>query len=103
MDRKPAGQLCAARKSVLQEKREGTFRRLLVAPMSRAVMLVGKLLPYYTINLIQLAIMLGASSLLFRMGLGHSPIGLVAVSLTAAAAATGLVAVLCPALSCRTG
>lgn len=76
--------------SVLQEKREGTFRRLLVAPMSRAVMLAGKLLPYYIINLIQLTIMLGASSLLFGMGLGHSPAGLVAVSLAAAAAATGL-------------
>lgn len=76
--------------SVLQEKREGTFRRLLVAPMSRTVMLAGKLLPYYLINLLQLAIMLGASSLLFGMSLGHSPAGLVAVSLAAAATATGL-------------
>ncbi len=76
--------------SVLQEKREGTFRRLLVAPMNRAVMLAGKLLPYYIINLIQLVIMLGASSLLFGMSLGHSPAGLIAVSLAAAAAATGL-------------
>ncbi|MEW6567817.1 MAG: ABC-2 transporter permease [Chloroflexota bacterium] len=76
--------------SVLQEKREGTFRRLLVAPMSRAVMLAGKLVPYYIINLVQLVIMLGASSLLFRMHLGHSLAGLVAVSLAAAATATGL-------------
>lgn len=76
--------------SVLQEKREGTFRRLLVAPMNRAVMLAGKLVPYYLINLIQLAIMLGASSLLFGMSLGHSPAGLVVVSLAAAATATGL-------------
>lgn len=76
--------------SVLQEKREGTFRRLLVAPMNRAVMLAGKLVPYYIINLIQLAIMLGASSLLFGMSLGYSPAGLVVVSLVAAAAATGL-------------
>lgn len=76
--------------SVLEEKRAGTFRRLLVAPMSRAVMLAGKLVPYYLINLIQLAIMLGASSLLFGMSLGHSPAGLVVVSLAAAASATGL-------------
>ncbi len=76
--------------SVLQEKREGSFRRLLVAPMSRAVMLAGKLLPYYIINLIQLAIMLGMSSLLFGMSLGRSPAGLVVVSLAAAATATGL-------------
>ncbi|HXF70683.1 MAG TPA: ABC transporter permease [Thermoflexus sp.] len=76
--------------SVLQEKREGTFRRLLVAPMNRAIMLTGKLVPYYIINLIQLAIMLGASSLVFGMSLGRSPAGLVAVSLAAAATATGL-------------
>lgn len=76
--------------SVLEEKREGTFRRLLVAPMNRAVMLAGKLVPYYIINLIQLAIMLGASSLLFGMSLGYSPAALVVVGLAAAAAATGL-------------
>ncbi len=76
--------------SVLREKREGTFRRLLVAPMSRMVMLGGKLMPYYLINIIQIAIMLGVSSLLFKMSLGDSPAGLVVVSLAAAATATGL-------------
>ena len=76
--------------SVLREKQEGTFRRLLVAPMGRTVMLTGKLMPYYLINIVQIAIMLGVSSLLFRMNLGHSPAGLVVVSLAAAATATGL-------------
>jgi ABC-2 type transport system permease protein len=76
--------------SVLREKQEGTFRRLLVAPMSRTVMLAGKLMPYFLINIIQIAIMLGVSSLLFKMSLGHSPAGLVVVSLAAAATATGL-------------
>jgi ABC-2 type transport system permease protein len=76
--------------SVLREKQEGTFRRLLVAPMGRIVMLAGKLMPYYLINIVQIAIMLGVSSLLFRMNLGHSPAGLVVVSLAAAATATGL-------------
>ncbi len=37
--------------SVMLEKREGTLRRLLVAPMSRATMLAGKVVPYYIINL----------------------------------------------------
>ncbi|MDP2931336.1 MAG: ABC transporter permease [Chloroflexota bacterium] len=76
--------------SVMQEKREGTFRRLLVAPMSRPAMLAGKLVPYYIINLLQLILMLGVSSLMFKMSLGYSPAGLVAVSLAAAATATGL-------------
>ena len=76
--------------SVLREKQEGTFRRLLVAPMGRMVMLAGKLMPYYLINIVQIVIMLGVSSLLFKMSLGHSPAGLVVVSLAAAATATGL-------------
>ncbi len=76
--------------SVLQEKREGTFRRLLVAPMNRAVMLTGKLVPYYLINLTQIVIMLGASHLLFGLSLGPSPAGLMIVSMAAAATATGL-------------
>ena len=76
--------------SVLREKQEGTFRRLLVAPMGRMVMLAGKLMPYYLINIVQIAIMLGVSSLIFKMNLGHSPAGLVVVSLAAAATATGL-------------
>ena len=76
--------------SVLREKREGTFRRLLVAPMSRTIMLIGKWMPYYLINIMQIAIMLGVSSLLFKMSLGHSVGGLIIVSLAAAAAATGL-------------
>jgi ABC-2 type transport system permease protein len=76
--------------SVLEEKRLGTFRRLLAAPLPRAVMLAGKLLPYYLINLLQLILMLGASHLLFGLKLGYSPAGLVLVSMAAAAAATGL-------------
>lgn len=76
--------------SVFLEKREGTFRRLLVAPMSRSTMLSGKVLPYYLINLLQIAVLLGLSTLVFRVSLGSSPAGLVAVSLAAAASATGL-------------
>jgi ABC-2 type transport system permease protein len=76
--------------SVLQEKREGTFRRLLTAPLDRTVMLTGELVPYYIINLIQLLLMMGVSSMLFGMNLGYSPSGLVAVSLAAAATSTRL-------------
>jgi ABC-2 type transport system permease protein len=76
--------------AVLVERRDGTFRRLLAAPLPRGVMLFGKLAPYYLINLAQLAVMFGASSLLFGMKLGDSPAGLIVVCLAAAAAATGL-------------
>ncbi|MEJ5198564.1 MAG: ABC transporter permease [Anaerolineae bacterium] len=76
--------------AVLVERRDGTFRRLLAAPLPRGVMLFGKFAPYYFINLLQLAVMLGASSLLFGMKLGDSPAGLIVVCLGAAAAATGM-------------
>jgi len=76
--------------SLLREKQEGTFRRLLTAPLSRSALLMGKLLPYYLVNLIQVALMFTIGALVFGMGLGHSPGALVAVTLATAAAATGM-------------
>jgi ABC-2 type transport system permease protein len=76
--------------SMHDERRQGTFRRLLVAPLGRGTMLVGKLLPYFLINLVQAALMLGAASLMFDLGLGGSPAGLAAIVVAAAAAASGL-------------
>jgi len=76
--------------SMHDERRQGTFRRLLVAPLGRGTMLVGKLVPYFLINLVQAAVMLGAASLLFDLDLGDSPAGLALVVAAAAAAASGL-------------
>ena len=75
--------------SILAEKREGTFRRLLVAPLPKPILLAGKILPYYLINLIQIAIMFGVAHLLFGMAFGD-PVALAAISMALAAAATGL-------------
>ena len=76
--------------SILQEKEEGTFRRLMVAPLPRAALLLGKLLPYYLVNLIQVASMFAIGVFMFEMGLGVHPLGLIVVTLATAAAATGL-------------
>jgi ABC-2 type transport system permease protein len=76
--------------SVLQERRGGTFRRLRTAPMGRSALLLGKLLPFLVINLLQVTLMLGAARLLFGMSLGRSPAALLAVSLAASLAAVGL-------------
>lgn len=76
--------------SVLRERREGTLRRLQVAPFSRSALLAGKLIPYLLINVIQIAIMLGSGKLIFGMGLGRDPLALALVSLICAATATGL-------------
>jgi ABC-2 type transport system permease protein len=75
--------------SILQEKREGTLRRLLVAPLPRPILLAGKILPYYLVNLIQIVIMFGVAHLLFGMAFGD-PAALAVISLALAAAATGL-------------
>ncbi len=76
--------------SLFREKNEGTFRRLQAAPMSHAVLLAGKILPYYLVNLLQIALMFTVGVLVFHIGLGNDPLALVLLSLATAAAATGL-------------
>ncbi|MBP1698115.1 MAG: type transporter [Deltaproteobacteria bacterium] len=75
--------------SFLQEKKDGTFQRILAAPLPKAALLIGKLLPYYLVNLIQIALMFSVGVIVFGMALGHLP-ALVMVSLALAAAANGL-------------
>jgi len=76
--------------SVVRERRDGTLRRLLAAPLSKTTLLLGKLAPYVLINLAQIGLMLGLVGTLFGLDLGGSPLGLIAVSLALAAAATSL-------------
>jgi ABC-2 type transport system permease protein len=82
--------------SILEEKKMGSFRRLLAAPMSRATMLLGKLLPYLIVNLIQIALMFAVGVFLLpltglpRLELGQHPEGLILVSVCASLAANGL-------------
>lgn len=76
--------------SILREKQEGTFRRLLVAPLPRPALLVGKLLPYYLVNLTQVALMFAVGVIVFKMSLGNDGLALVLVTLAASAASTGL-------------
>jgi ABC-2 type transport system permease protein len=75
--------------SFLQEKKDGTFQRILVAPLSKTALLIGKLLPYYLVNLIQIGLMFCIGVVVFGMRLGNFP-ALVIVSLALAAAANGL-------------
>jgi ABC-2 type transport system permease protein len=75
--------------SFLQEKKDGTFQRILAAPLSKTALLIGKLLPYYLVNLIQILLMFSIGVVVFGMKLGQFP-ALVIVSLALAAAANGL-------------
>jgi ABC-type Na+ efflux pump permease subunit len=75
--------------SFLREKQDGTFQRILTAPLSKTALLIGKLLPYYVVNLIQIGLMFGVGVVLFGMKPGYLP-ALMLVSMALAAAANGL-------------
>jgi ABC-type multidrug transport system permease subunit len=75
--------------SFLKEKSDGTFLRILAAPLSSTSLLIGKLIPYYLVNLVQIALMFFVGVVLFGVKLGSLP-GLILVSLALALAANGL-------------
>jgi ABC-2 type transport system permease protein len=82
--------------SLLEEKKVGTFRRLLVAPMSRAALLLGKLTPFLIVNLVQIVLMFAVGVFIMplvgapKLELGLHPEALILISLAASLAATGL-------------
>jgi ABC-2 type transport system permease protein len=74
----------------LREKESGAFSRLLTAPIQRSVLLIGKLIPFYIVNVVQVIILFGFGYFVFHINLGHSLWGLFAVSLATAAVANAL-------------
>src|SRR3990170_3734641 len=82
--------------SLLEEKKVGTFRRLLVAPMSRAALLLGKLTPFLIVNLVQIVLMFAVGVFIMplvgapKLELGRHPEALALISLATSLAATGL-------------
>lgn len=82
--------------SLLEEKKVGTFRRLLVAPMSRAALLLGKLTPFLIVNLVQIVLMFAVGVFIMplvgapKLELGKHPEALILISLATSLAATGL-------------
>jgi len=82
--------------SIFQEKKVGSFRRLLAAPLSKASLLAGKMLPNLLLTLLQIVVVFGAAIFILpllgleRLTLGHDPLALVLVSLLVALCSTGL-------------
>ena len=74
--------------SILTERSQGTFRRLLSLPTSRGAILLGKMLAYGLAIAAQLVFVFAASAVLFRLQLGQSP---AALSLMLAAIASAVV------------
>ena len=75
--------------SFIQEKNDGTFQRILSAPLSKTALIMGKLLPYYLINLLQIGLMFAVGVFFFDLHLGII-LALLLVSLAVSAAANGL-------------
>jgi len=75
--------------AVVEERSLGSLRRLLVTPASKAVILAGKMLPFFFIAIGQMVFVLLVSSWVFKMSLGNSPLALAVIMLaTALSAAT---------------
>lgn len=74
---------------IFQEKRDGTFQRILAAPLSKASLLIGKLLPYFLVNLVQIGLMFCIGVIVFGIEFGDLS-ALIVISLALAAAANGL-------------
>jgi ABC-2 type transport system permease protein len=83
-------------KSIYEEKKAGSFRRLLASPLGHAELLAGKLLPNLAATLLQIALMFAVGLLVFpllgwdRLVLGKDPLALVLVSLVIALCSTSL-------------
>ncbi|MCI0574926.1 MAG: ABC transporter permease [Chloroflexi bacterium] len=75
---------------LLFEREMGTLRRLLVAPISRVSILLGKTLGIYLSGVFQVAILIVASLLLFDVQWDRSPLALALMVLSFAFAVTGL-------------
>ena len=79
----------AAAATILQEKEDGTFRRLLIAPIHKYSLLGGKLLAQFLLTLLQLVVLFGVGYFAFHMHIGSWP-GVILLVIGASFAATGL-------------
>ena len=66
--------------SFVEERRSGTWRRLLASPARRRDVLAGKLAPYLVVGGMQFAVLFGASALLFELRVAGSTAALAATS-----------------------
>ena len=62
-------------RSIYEEKKIGSFRRLVAAPLSKAELLIGKILPNFITGLVQIAVIFTFGSLGMRL-LGLTPLPL---------------------------
>jgi ABC-2 type transport system permease protein len=82
--------------SIFQEKKQGSFRRLLAAPISKPALLAGKMLPSLVVTLAQIVVIFAVGRFVMpligldRLALGNDPLALILVSLLLALCSTSL-------------
>lgn len=82
--------------SIVQEKRAGTFRRILASPLSRSSLLLGKLIPNFILCLLQVVFVFAVAILVLpllgldRLSLGNDPFALLLTTVLVALCSTGL-------------
>lgn len=76
--------------SFASERRTGAWKRLLAAPVPRWKALVGTLIPYYLVGLVQLAFLFGLGASVFGMKVAGSVAALVVLSMAVALCAVCL-------------
>jgi ABC-2 type transport system permease protein len=77
-------------RSFIAERDQGTLRRLRLAPISAAAILIGKTLPFYMTSVVQTTLLFVCGRLLFGMSWGPEPEYLIPVILCTSLAATSL-------------
>lgn len=76
--------------SLVSERDTGTLTRLLISPVSRLGLMVGKTVPFLLISLTQTALLFLAGKVLFHMSWGIYPLMLLPVMVSTSIAATAL-------------
>lgn len=76
--------------SFSEERRLGTWRRLLAAPVARSTILLAKLVPYVLVGLLQFGFLFAIGIVGFGMKVGGSPLALVVLTTAVVVCATAL-------------
>jgi ABC-2 type transport system permease protein len=82
--------------SIFKEKKVGSFRRLMAAPLSKVALLTGKLLPNLILNLGQIAVILFTGGLVIQwiglepLDFSSDPLGLALIALVMSLCSTSL-------------
>jgi ABC-2 type transport system permease protein len=77
-------------RSILQEERDGTLHRLMTTPTSRTEILLGKISGVFMTGMLQFAVLVAISGLVFDVDWGNEPLGILLMVLATVAASTSL-------------